>query len=216
MTRRTMATRAMLGLLALGLGGFSIGGCAWPRISPENSLPRLVTLYGQALLPDDYAVAAESRPAPRTFGSRLSTLDGRVLAVGSVTSDAGDFSLNVPATDLSQSAALYEVALLDPGRVPVYRGLVRLSSGTSETSLTLSAATTTVAIAAQAFKRSGRDPATWDPEALAGIASVKASAQQYASQLARWSSQSIGASRPPAPPEPSASAIASVIAVAGR
>jgi hypothetical protein len=197
---------------ALGL----IGGCAWPRTSPENSLPRLVTLYGRALLPDDYTVAAEALAPSRAFTSRLATLDGQVLAVGSVTTDAGDFSLNVPNTGLAASSTLYEVALLDPSHVPVYRGLVRLSARSGETNLTLSAASTTVALAAQAFKRSGRDPKGWDPEALAALASIKASAQQYASQLARWSNQSVAAGRPAAPPEPSAAVIASVIAVAGR
>lgn len=211
----TRSRRALLGLFVLGFGT-AANGCAWPRVSPENSLPRLVTLYGQALLPDDYAVAAETLPAPRTFASRLTTLDGRVLAVGSVTSDGGDFSINVPATDLAAGSALYEVALLDPARVPVYRGLVRLSGRTSETSLTLSAASTTVALAAQATLRAGRDPQGWDPQALSGLPSVKASAQQYASQLARWSSQALGSSRPPTPPEPSAAVIASVIAVAGH
>ncbi|MBO9541963.1 hypothetical protein J7643_15350 [bacterium] len=217
MTVRTLASRALPGLVALGLGGSAgLGGCVWPMMSPENSLPRLVTLYGQALLPDDYVVAAESLPAPRTFRSRLSRLDGSVLAVGSITTDTGDFSVNVPVTALSASTTLYEVSLLDPSDQPVYRGLVRLSARTSETGLTLSAASTTVALAAQAFKRSGRDPSNWDPEALSQIASVKTSAQQYASQLARWSSQSRNVSPPSAPPEPSASAIASIIAVAAR
>lgn len=217
MIRRTKAARAWLGMAAGAIAAASpLGGCAWPMVSPENTLPRLVSLYGQALLPEDYAVAAESLPAPRTFRSRLATLDGRVLAVGSITSEAGDFSLNVPATQLGASAALYEVALLDRNRQPVYRGLVRLSERTNEASLTLSAASTTVALAAQSFKRSGRDPNSWDPAALVQVASIKTAAQQYASQLARWSSQAVGATQPGAPPEPSASAISSVIAVAAR
>lgn len=189
----------------------TLTGCEWPRVSPESNLPGLVAIRGQALLPMDYVVAADSQPAPRTFRAALVTLDGATLAVGTILDAEGNFSVHVPTSYLDPSPTLYQIDLLDPSRAPTYRALIRLTQRHREASLTINGASSTVALAAREAMRQGKDPSNWALDALVKHPQVQNIGLQYASQLARWSNGPTIASEPPAP---AASTLEQVMAIA--
>lgn len=188
-----------------------VGGCEWPRVSPESNLPGLVSLHGQALLPLDYVVAADSQPAPPSFRATLVTMGGATLAVGTILDSEGHFAVHVPATSLSDSPTLYEIELLDPDRAPTYRSLIRLNRRYREASVTINGTSSTIALAAREALRMGQDPSDWAYENLLKDPRIQTLGLQYGSQLARWSNGPTIASEPPAP---DASALQQVMAIA--
>lgn len=198
-------------VLAAAIALMTLAGCEWPRVSPESTLSGLVAIRGQALLPMDYVVAADSQPAPRSFRAALVTMDGATLAVGTILDAEGNFSVHVPASSLAASPTLYQVDLLDPGRAPTYRGLIRLTKRHREATITLNGASSTIALAAREALRQGKDPSNWALDALFKHPQVQTLGLQYANQLARWSNGPTIASEPPAP---SASSLEQVMALA--
>lgn len=193
------------------LAALVMAGCEWPRMSPENSLANLVPIRGQALLPMDYVVAADSLPAPRTFRATLVTLGGETLAVGTILDTQGNFSVHVPANLLSAQGAIYEVDLIDPARTATYRSLVRLAARYPEAAVTVNGASSTIALAAREALRQGRDPSKWPLESLLTDPQIRKLGLQYANQLARWSNGPAIASGPPIP---AASSLEQVMAIA--
>lgn len=191
-----------------------LSGCAWPKMSPDNSLPKLVVITGQAMLPADYQIAADTQPVPRQFQLSLTGFDGRPLAVGTVTSDQGDFSINVPQDSLTARSSLYPLLLHDARGAGVLRGLVKLSMQTTRVSTVLNSASTAVTLAALQYSRSGKDPSNWNLEALVKDSKLNAAALSYGHQLAVWSNATAGASASAAPPPPSYELLQKVIAIA--
>lgn len=196
-------------ILVLGMSG-----CAWPKMSPENSLPKLVVIAGQAMLPADYQIASDTQPVPRQFQLTLTRLDGRPIAVGTVMSDQGDFSINVPQDALATKPSLYPLQLHDSRGTSVLRGLVKLSSQTNRVSTVLNSASTALTLAAVQYARSGKDPGNWNVEALVKDAKLSAAALSYGHQLAVWSNATAGATASATPPAPSIDLIQKVIAIA--
>jgi len=201
------------GLLPVAIAAALLAGCEWPRVSPESNLPGLVAIHGQALLPMDYVVAADTQPAPRTFQASLVTMGGATLAVGTILDSEGHFAVHVPSTALSTSPTLYEIDLLDSGRSPTYRSLVRLTQTYVEANVTVNGTSSTIALAAREAMRQGKDPSNWDYATLLQDPQVQLLGLQYANQIARWSNGPTIASDPPAP---SSSNLQQVIAIAAR
>lgn len=198
-------------LVPVAIAALVPAGCEWPRISPESSLPGLVTIRGQALLPMDYVVTADSQPAPHTFRATLVTMGGATLAMGTILDAEGHFAVHVPATALSASPTLYEIDLLDPGRSPTYRSLIRLTQRHKESTVTLNGTSSTIALAAREALRQGKDPGNWAYDTLLKDPAIQTLGLQYGNQLARWSNGPAIASDPPAP---AASALEQVMAIA--
>ncbi|HEY9855776.1 MAG TPA: hypothetical protein V6D05_08585 [Stenomitos sp.] len=186
-------------LLSVAMVAGLLAGCEWPRVSPESSLPGLIAIHGQALLPMDYVVAADTQPAPRSFRASLVTMGGATLAVGTILDSDGNFAVHVPSTSLTASPTLYEIDLLDSGGSPTYRSLVRLTQQYVEATVTVNGTSSTIALAAREALRQGKDPSNWDYAALLKDPQVQVLGLQYANQIARWSNGPTIASDPPAP-----------------
>lgn len=199
-------------LMPVAIATSALAGCEWPRISPESNLPDLVAIRGQAMLPLDYVVAADTQPAPRTFRATLVTLDGVTLAVGTILDAEGHFSVHVPASSLASSPTLYEIDLLDTLRSPTYRSLIRLTQRYREATVTLNGASSTIALAAREAQRLGKDPSNWAIDTLIKNPTIQSMGLQYANQLARWSNGPTIAAGPPAP---AAGTLEQVMAIAG-
>lgn len=198
-------------LVPVAIAALVLAGCEWPRVSPESNLPGLVAIRGQALLPMDYVVAADSQPAPRTFRATLVTKGGSTLATGTILDAEGHFAVHVPRTSLSASPTLYEIDLLDGGRAPTYRSLIRLTQSHKEATVTVNGTSSTIALAAREAMRQGKDPSNWAYDTLLKDPQIQALGLQYGNQLARWSNGPTIASEPPAP---AADALARVMALA--
>lgn len=211
MASSTRFNRSLGPLAPVAIAALVLAGCEWPRISPEHNLPGLVAIRGQALLPMDYVVAADSQPAPRSFRATLVTMGGATLAVGTILDAEGHFSVHVPASSLLASPTLYQIDLLDPSRAPTYRALIRLTPRHREASVTLNGASSTIALAARESMRQGKDPSNWPLEAMLKHPQIQTLGLQYANQLARWSNGPTIAAEPPAP---AASALEQVMAIA--
>lgn len=179
--------------LTIGLGlGVLLGACEIPRVSPEHGLPPLVTISGKAEIPDDYLVMSGVLPAPRGFRTSLSTIEGALLANGTIVSETGEFTISVPQSSLKEGPAVYEVTLRNGQGAAVYSAPAQVHSQGSLAPVTISATSTAVWLGAKAAVQMGKPIQGWDFAAISRDASVLSLANRIARDTAERSNDEPG------------------------
>lgn len=184
--RAILLTPLMIGL------GVLLGACEIPRVSPEHGLPPLLTISGKAEIPDDYLVMAGVLPAPRGFRTSLSTLEGALLANGTIVSETGEFTISVPQTSLKAGLAVYEVTLRNGQGAAVYSAPAQVHSQGSLAPVSINAASTAVLLGAKAAVQMGKPIQGWDFTAISKEASVISLAHRIARDTAERSNNEPG------------------------
>ncbi|MGE5707279.1 MAG: hypothetical protein ACM3YO_03020 [Bacteroidota bacterium] len=170
----------------VGLLSFFLAGCDLGEpIQLGPAQPALVTVLGEAKLPKDY-------PVNEVQAIRLYTLEGRLIACGSLLDETGAYSLSVAPANLHDTTGLFQLALKD-GATIVYSAPLRLSKDSPERRQNIDAATTALWLAAKESAGKGQNPLQWNFDRLLTEQSVKDAATKIEGEVVEWSRDRQGA-----------------------